>query len=136
MSGKTTMPWARWAIIPNAQLPPIIEPSMAAMSIVRPVIAGATKYIIEVSNTVPMAPPTIARPILIMACSSLGRRLPSPHPSSTEPAPALASTQRNAKSVVERRNVGHAGAVERRAWDTDVGEHEVTDFLRHESALG
>src|SRR5262245_60006586 len=58
------MPLARWTIMPNAQLPPIIEPSIPAMSIMRPVIAGATKYIIEVSNTVPTSPPRIAMPIL------------------------------------------------------------------------
>jgi hypothetical protein len=43
---------------------------MAAMSIACPVIMGATKYIIEVSNAVPTAPPTIARLILATVCSS------------------------------------------------------------------
>jgi len=41
---------------------------------------GATKYIIEVNNAVPTAPPMIARLILATVCSSSVRRLVSPAP--------------------------------------------------------
>src|SRR5215467_13512640 len=128
------MPLARWAIIPNAQLPPMTEPSMAAISIARPVIAGATKYIIAVSKAVPKTPPMIARLILITACSSLRSLLRSALPR-TESARDLVSDQRNTKAVVERRSMRHPCPLERRSRDANVGKHEVAGLVRDEPAF-
>src|SRR5713226_4420056 len=47
--------------MPAAQLPPSIDPSMAAMSMCSPII-GATMYIIPVITSVPTKPPSAARP--------------------------------------------------------------------------
>jgi hypothetical protein len=49
-------------IIPAIGPMPVMSPSFPAMSILWPVIAGATKRIIKVSKTVPTKPPAIALP--------------------------------------------------------------------------
>src|SRR2546425_654162 len=68
MAGKMSVPLTKCIAIPAHQLPPSIDPSIAAMSICRPII-GATMYIIAVITSVPTKPPNAARPKF--ACMTL-----------------------------------------------------------------